>query len=243
MPPSVSRYVRKRHAHIGVLASGGLDSSILLGWLLQRGWRVQPFYVRTDVVWAAAEQQALEAFLSELRDALLRPLVVLEMPLADLYGPHWSITGEGQPHASTPDDAVYLPGRNPLLVIKPALWCLMHGVERLALATLAANPFADATARFCQKFAAALSLSAGRRIKLLRPFGRLQKRQVMLLGRHLPLEHTCSCLVPTPEGLHCGQCNKCAERQAAFRLAGMSDPTTYAAAACSPGDQAGGLHD
>lgn len=217
-----------RRLPIGVLASGGLDSSILLGWLLERGWQVQPFYVRTDVVWAAAEQRALEGFLAAIHHKSLQPLVVLDMPLADLYGLHWSITGKEPPNEATPDEAVYLPGRNPLLLVKPALWCLMHGVERLALATLAANPFADATARFCRQFAASLCAAAGGQLRLFRPFARLDKRQVMLLGRRLPLELTCSCLVPSAEGVHCGQCNKCAERKAAFRSAGLPDPTPYA---------------
>jgi 7-cyano-7-deazaguanine synthase len=48
----------------------------------------------------------------------------------------------------------------------------------------------------------------------------------MQLGRELPLEHTYSCIRPV-SGLHCGQCNKCAERQRAFAEAGMVDPTVY----------------
>ena len=37
-------------------------------------------------------------------------LVVLRLPLADLYENHWSVTGCQTPDADTPDDAVYLPG-------------------------------------------------------------------------------------------------------------------------------------
>ncbi|MCD4728936.1 MAG: 7-cyano-7-deazaguanine synthase, partial [Pirellulales bacterium] len=42
-----------------------------------------------------------------------------------------------------------------------------------------------------------------------------------------PLELTFSCLSPVA-GLHCGRCNKCAERQEAFRSLEMHDPTRYA---------------
>jgi 7-cyano-7-deazaguanine synthase len=49
----------------------------------------------------------------------------------------------------------------------------------------------------------------------------------MALGRDMPLELTFSCLAPVA-GLHCGRCNKCAERQAAFRDAGIDDRTEYA---------------
>ena len=38
----------------------------------------------------------------------------------------------------------------------------------------------------------------------------------MELGRDMPLELTFSCIDPR-DGLHCGRCNKCAERQEAFR--------------------------
>ena len=37
-----------------------------------------------------------------------------------------------------------------------------------------------------------------------------------------------SCVDLTSSLLHCGVCNKCGERQAAFRSAGLVDPTSYA---------------
>ena len=52
----------------------------------------------------------------------------------------------------------------------------------------------------------------------------------MLLGRGDPLELTFSCIAPVGD-LHCGRCNKCFERRAAFRLIDMVDPTRYAESA------------
>jgi 7-cyano-7-deazaguanine synthase len=49
----------------------------------------------------------------------------------------------------------------------------------------------------------------------------------MRLGRDLPLELTFSCIRPVRDQ-HCGDCNKCAERQLAFRNAGLADRTPYA---------------
>jgi 7-cyano-7-deazaguanine synthase len=48
----------------------------------------------------------------------------------------------------------------------------------------------------------------------------------MQLGRDMPLELTFSCIDPV-DGLHCGRCNKCAERQKAFRSIDLEDPTRY----------------
>jgi 7-cyano-7-deazaguanine synthase len=207
--------------------SGGLDSAILVGHLVRQGRRVQPFYIRTGLVWQAAELAACQRFLAAIASPRLAPLVVLELPLTDLYEGHWSLTGQHVPDRTSRDEAVYLPGRNVLLIVKAAVWCQLHGIEELALAPLGTSPFEDASAAFFADFEAALNRGAARTVRLLRPFGALSKRDVLRLGVGLPLELTCSCLAPN-DGLHCGRCNKCAERQAAFHEAGLPDPTAYA---------------
>ena len=211
----------------GVLASGGLDSSILIGSLLQARRRVQPFYVRTGLTWQQGELAALKRFLAAIATAELAELVVLDLPLADLYAGHWSLTGRQIPPADSADEAVFLPGRNALLIVKAAVWCQLHGVGELAMAPLGTSPFADASEPFFRDFEAAINHGSPRKLQLTRPFGQMNKREVMALGRSLPLELTFSCLSPVGE-LHCGRCNKCAERIAAFREASIEDRTPYA---------------
>ena len=210
---------------IGVLLSGGLDSSILIGHLLAQGRLVQPFYIQCGLYWENTELAAARSFLRVLPTTSLRNLVTLALPLDDVYQGHWSITGRDIPNADSPDEAVFLPGRNALLIIKAAIWCQLHGVEQLALAPLASNPFSDASDPFFAHLQSALSYT-GRRLEILRPFGNLKKTQVMHLGRDLPLELTFSCISPL-HGVHCGRCNKCAERKQAFVAAEMTDPTRY----------------
>lgn len=217
-----------RATTIGVLASGGLDSSILIGHLIRSGRSVQPFYIRTGLYWQRRELAALAQFLEAIAAPELRPLVVLDLPLADLYGEHWSVTGQNSPDATTPDEAVFLPGRNALLLVKAAVWCQLHGIAELALAPLGTSPFDDAGANFLADFQAALNRGGASHVELLRPFGKMTKRQVMELGRGLPLALTFSCIAPA-DGLHCGRCNKCAERKAAFRETEIPDGTRYAA--------------
>lgn len=214
-------------APIGVLAGGGLDSGILLAHLLEQNRFVQPFYVRTGVCWEAGEMASLERYIRAIATPRLQKLVVLEMPLADVYGEHWSLTGRAVPGYDSPDEAVFLPGRNALLLVKPVIWSQSHGIAQLAVATLGTSPFADAGAEFFADFQAALGRGA-RPVELLRPFGHLTKREVMKLGAKAPLELTFSCLAPR-NGLHCGACNKCAERKAAFASVGREDRTPYAA--------------
>jgi 7-cyano-7-deazaguanine synthase len=172
---------------------------------------------------------ALQRFLVAIAKPALAEIVVLQLPLTDLYAGHWSLTGTKIPGSQTPDEAVYLPGRNLLLAIKPALWCQMHGIGRLALGVLGSNPFDDATDAFFTALEEVLARLGQPRIELVRPFGKLHKNEVMKLGRHYPLELTLSCIAPV-NGLHCGRCNKCAERQAVFHAVEMNDPTKYAGA-------------
>jgi 7-cyano-7-deazaguanine synthase len=211
---------------IAVLLSGGLDSSILLGHLLREGRRVQPLYVRCGVAWQEEELRAIGRFLLAMATGQLAELVLLKLPVGDLYGDHWSITGDGVPDAHSADEAVYLPGRNALLLVKAAIWCRLNGIGELALAVLNSNPFADATPEFFAEFESALARATGGRVRIVRPFGTMSKREVMALGRGLPLELTFSCIAPRG-GRHCGACNKCAERQAAFEAIDGSDPTEY----------------
>ncbi|MDZ4781742.1 MAG: 7-cyano-7-deazaguanine synthase [Planctomycetia bacterium] len=214
-------------ASVAVLVSGGLDSAILTGRLLQTEASVQPIYISTALAWEAAELFYLRRFLEAIQSPGLRQLKVLQQPTADLYEGHWSVTGADVPDASTPDEAVYLPGRNPLLLVKAAIWCRLHEIAKLALAPLGSNPFPDATPEFFDGFGRLMSQATGGPIEILRPFAGLHKREVMELGKDLPLERTFSCIHPVGMD-HCGTCNKCAERRGAFAAAGLPDPTRYA---------------
>jgi 7-cyano-7-deazaguanine synthase len=212
---------------VALLFSGGLDSAILLGRLLRDGQAVHPLYIDSGLHWQPAELAASRRFLAALASPRLARLTVLALPLGDVYGDHWSVGGQGVPDEHTPDEAVYLPGRNLLLAVKPAIWCRRHGLERLALAVLASNPFADATDEFFRSLETTLEQAIAGRLEIVRPFGSLRKQEVMALGRDLPLELTFSCIDPQGSR-HCGRCNKCGERRAAFVAAGLLDRTDYA---------------
>ena len=101
-----------------------------------------------------------------------------------------------------------------------------HPSRPILLGTLQGNPFPDATPAFFRDFLDVVNRAVEGKVRLQLPFAGLPKAAVMRLGQGLPLAHTFSCIQPIA-GLHCGHCNKCAERRQAFAAAGMSDPTTY----------------
>ena len=212
---------------ISVLASGGLDSAVLLAELASAA-QVYPIYVKCGLKWEAEELRALNSFLDALNNPHLMPLTVLEVPTAALYGDHWSISGEQVPDADAPDSEVLIPGRNILLLATAAVWCSTHDVSRIAIGSLDGNPFPDATQEFFESFSSALSLGLGHAIQIEAPFRGLHKEELISRSRELPIELTLTCMAPAG-GVHCGQCNKCRERQLAFQKAGVPDRTAYAA--------------
>ena len=162
----------------------------------------------------------------------MAPLVTLAMDMRDVYpSTHWAIRGEA-PAYDTPDEDVYLEGRNIVLLSKAAVYAVRAGISSLWLGPLAGNPFPDATPPFFAAMAQALSLGLDTPIAIETPFLALDKSDVIKRGETLrvPWELTLSCMQPVG-GLHCGRCSKCRERIDAFREAGVADTATFASAA------------
>lgn len=213
---------------IAVLVSAGLDSAVLAA-SLARAAEVHPIYVSTGLAWEAEERAALDRLLATAPFLGCSPVARLAFPAHDLYPPsHWALRGE-PPAFDTPDEDVYLTGRNVMLLTKSAIYCAQQHIARLAIGPLAGNPFPDATSEFFEAMARALSLGLAHNIEIETPLVSMEKSEVIRLGVELgvALELTLSCMNPR-NGRHCGQCSKCRERRDAFNEAGVDDPTAYA---------------
>jgi 7-cyano-7-deazaguanine synthase len=211
-----------------VLISAGLDSAVLAADEARTA-HVHPLYVAAGLAWEAAEWTALDRLLREPAFAALEAPVSLTFTVRDLYpATHWALVGEA-PAFDSPDEDVYLTGRNIILLSKAAIYCARYRIARIAIGPLAGNPFPDATPQFFAAIAQALSLGLAHSIEVVAPFAQLHKSDVIRLGLELgvPLELTLSCMSPR-DGRHCGQCSKCRERRDAFTEAGVEDRTEYA---------------
>jgi 7-cyano-7-deazaguanine synthase len=212
-----------------VLFSGGLDSAVLLAAERRDHPVVWPVHVRSGLAWEDAEGRVMEALLAASPFAgRVQPLTTIAVEMRDVYPrTHWAVTGHAPAYA-TPDEDVYLAGRNIILISKAAVLCAALGADRLVLGPLAGNPFPDATDAFFDAMGRAVSLGLDRRLDVAAPFSRMHKEDVIALGLALgvPLERTLSCMNPIDDR-HCGACSKCRERQDAFRAAGVADATAY----------------
>jgi len=223
-----------------VLFSAGLDSAVLLADVLavEPPAGVRAVYVSVGFAWEAEERaMAARLFARPPFAGVVRSLVDLRFDMRDIFPPtHWAVRGE-PPAFDTPDEDVFLDGRNVILLSKAAVYVSREFSgppadspprARVLLGSLAGNPFPDATPEFRSAMARALSLGLRARLAIEAPFSSLHKADVIRKGVALgvPLELTLSCMRPE-DGLHCGRCSKCRERRDAFREAGITDPTSY----------------
>ena len=205
-----------------VLVSAGLDSAVLAA-SEARSSHVHPIYVSLGhgLGGRGVDRARTSPALAPVRT--LAPLAQLTFTCPGSVSPD-ALALRGEPPAfDTPDEDVYLTGRNIILLTKAAIYCAQHGIARIALGPLADNPFPDATPEFFDSMARALSLGLAQSIRIDAPLAGKHKGEVISFGLDLgiPLELTLSCMNPR-DGLHCGLCSKCRERRDGFNEAGAA---------------------
>jgi len=219
-----------------VLLSGGLDSAVLLVDEARTRY-VWPVYVRVGLAWEALEIAMVERLLADPRlPPDIGTLSIVDFTMRDVYSPsHWAVRGE-PPAYDTPDEDVYLTGRNVVLLAKAGVIAVTKRAHRIALGPLAGNPFPDARPSFFAAMQGALTLGLAHEVEVAAPFLAFQKEDVIRRGLELgvPLELTLSCMNPV-DGTggpprHCGLCSKCRERRDAFAGIGREDKAVYASA-------------
>jgi len=215
-----------------VLISGGLDSAIMAGMTLESGEPVFPLYVRQGFVWEDEELAAVGRFLRSLGNRaskqLLNELSVATISAPAKFSVSWAMKEEDlPPHVDTPDEDVYLPGRNLALLSQASILAYSVGVSRIKLGILHSNPFPDATENFFRSFENSVFEAMQWRVRVETPLASMSKIDVIQRGIHFDLGNTISCARPR-DGIHCGLCSKCSERYRAFRKAGLIDPARYA---------------
>ncbi len=160
----------------------------------------------------------------------VRPVTTLTVDMREIYPPtHWAVIGQ-PPAYDTPDEDVYLEGRNIILIAKAAVLCAR------AARRPACRSGRSRAIRFRTRPASSSPAWPGRcrsashiRWRSPRPFRRCTRKTSSGSAWRLAFRSSYAVLHAAGEDRHCGLCSKCRERQDAFRAAGVADTTVYAA--------------
>ena len=197
-----------------VLLSGGLDSAVLLsGLLADRGQR--PLGLHFQLMSSSWELRAARRIARRLNV----PLRVI-----DLRPFMRACETRREPH--------HLVFGTTVMFAMALTFANEHGIRTVAAGLNQGDAENEAEHRPAVfSWLASGAHSLGMRTAISLPFHGWSKEQIVREGTRLgaPLAYSWSCVTPI-DGLHDGRCHACIERQAAFRLAGVPDPTRYAPA-------------
>jgi len=220
---------------IVISLSGGLDSAVLCALLLaeRQHHPVLPVFFRYGSKHGQWEEEAA------LRVAEYFSLQLTPVDLCAAFSHTTSalLTADKRPipkaaYDSESMEQTLVPGRNLIFASFLAAIAESRQAEALALATHAGDHclYPDCRPAFHAALACAIMESSDGKVRLLTPFGAMNKAAVVAQGIRLgvPFSLTRSCY--ENQTLSCGACGACRERLAAFAANGISDPLAYAAA-------------
>ena len=217
-----------------VLVSGGLDSMISAASAKAAGYRVLALsvdYNQRHKVELAAAARVAEALGAERH-------IVLPLDLSAFGGS--ALTAD----IDVPKDGVqpgipvtYVPARNTIFLSLALGWAEAAGARDLCIGVNALDysGYPDCRPEFIAAFEGLAEIATkagveGQPFKIHAPLQHMTKADIVREGTRLGVDMglSWSCYDPTPEGLHCGECDSCRLRSKGFEEAGIPDPTAYA---------------
>jgi 7-cyano-7-deazaguanine synthase len=212
-----------------VLFSGGLDSTVLVYHLLNKGANLKLL----SIDYGQRHEKELKSS-SEIAEFLGLEHEILRLPMLNnllggsaLTDPSISLP-EGH-YAEDSMKATVVPNRNMILLSLAAGHAISLHFDTVAYAAHAGDHtiYPDCRPEFATAMDQALKLCDWNTVSLYRPFVQLSKHDLVRKGKELgvPFEKTWSCYAGNDK--HCGKCGTCVERKEAFELVGLLDPTEY----------------
>jgi 7-cyano-7-deazaguanine synthase len=228
-----------------LLLSGGLDSTTLLASILREGYRVTALTFRygqrhEHEVRAAARVGAHYGVAHRVIDIDLRSIGGSALT-ADIAVPK-----DRQLSDLTTDIPVtYVPARNTIFLSYALACAEVMGAHDIFIGVnaLDSSGYPDCRPEFIAAFermanlATRVGVEQSAPIRVRAPLIGMTKREIVLLGRALGVDHTMttSCYDPDGSGAACGRCDACQLRLRGFAEASIPDPIPYQHSSLMPG--------
>ena len=218
-----------------ILLSGGLDSSTLLHYIVQRlsitELNVMTYIYgqkhRREIKMAIWQCEQIKERIKERLCVDLRSLQVLTQGASSLTDSTIPVPKfESIPHDERDQPVTYVPNRNMIFLALAAAYAEGKGIQRIFYAAQNQDRYSywDCSSNFLEQLNQTLSLNRKCKIKIEAPFITLRKVEVLKLGFELGVDyrHTWTCY--QGKVLPCRLCPSCIERQQAFAEIGRQDP-------------------
>lgn len=212
-----------------LLLSGGIDSTVTMNVLARDGFKVHALVFHYGQTLAKEVDVAIENHLhlyQRDREATVEPIATNLSWLA----PECALLAEGTKGipldrsldtiAKSGTPPTYVPFRNGIMLAYAVAYGEAHGIESIFCGGNGLNSgnYYDDTAEFARafQFAADEGTSPNYRPRILFPMADLPKREVVSLGIDLGVDFTKTWSCYLNGDHHCGRCDSCAQRIAAF---------------------------
>jgi 7-cyano-7-deazaguanine synthase len=212
-----------------IILSGGLDSSVMLAYMLQSSNDVECLTFWYGSKHNEREYRAACAVTEHYRVSLKR--IALDF-MPNNFKSDLLLTGGDIPKGHYEHESMkrtVVPFRNGIMLSIAAGYAERIGAEQIAIGNHFGDHaiYPDCRKSFIKPMQQAIKEGTEKNIILASPFCDLRKEDIARIGQQLnvPMELTYSCY----EGaeIHCGECGTCVERKEAFVLANILDKTTY----------------
>lgn len=198
-----------------VLFSGGIDSTVLIYYLLQKGYDIFPLYINYGQVTYKGEIMAVNDIIETLH---INRLMELDISDTNKIG-CGSLIGNYPENITSGEEWYkneFFPNRNLLLLSLAATYAYKIECTNLAIGVVG-NSYKDTSFEFLSKVTNLLLYSLGE-YKIIAPYANKDRRIVIedAVRLNVPLEKTFSCNANGTK--HCRLCISCRDREKAFRL-------------------------
>jgi len=221
--------IEKHKEKVLVVYSGGLDSTVLLYSFLDNFENVTALNFTYGSKHNPRENEAAERITENLKVPLIR------MDISSIFKGFKSTLidkctniPEGHYKEETMKSTI-VPFRNGILLSIATSIAENEGIRVVSYGAHAGDHYIypDCTPEFMQTMSLALMAGTENRIILSAPFSSVTKDKIVKHGQELnvPFEETWTCY--NGGSVHCGVCGACNERKEAFKLANVTDLTTY----------------
>ena len=180
---------------IGILFSGGLESTSLIYKFLQESFKVELIYVKFGFKWEDAEIIYAKK-IANFFDLNLNVIEVKSNLVFDLGFVN-----------NVKSNIIIL--RNLSLIINAANFCVNKNIYNLSMGLLGDNRYPDTSLRYISNIEMLISEGINKKFNIFLPFYGLKKKDIFCKYKdNIPLDLIFSCTNPIGEN-RCGKCYKC----------------------------------